>query len=59
MDSTILLKYNDLNFNLKNIIFSYLPLNQLFSQIAKINKLTPTALNKIRVINFMKNNFYK
>jgi len=57
MDITLILKYENLNFNLKNIIFSYLPLNQLLRQTAKIDKSTLMALNKNRVINFMKNNF--
>ncbi len=59
MDSTFILKYKNLNFNLKNIIFKYLPSNQILRQITKIDKSTLNTMNKNRVIHFIKNNYYQ
>jgi len=59
MDNTIIFKYKNLNFNLKNIIFSHLPIYQIITHISKIDKSTLIALNKNRLINFVKNNYHQ
>jgi len=53
------LKYKNLNFNLKNIIFDHIPLIQIFEQMTKIDKSTQIALKKNLYINFIKNNLDK
>jgi hypothetical protein len=53
MTRTNKLKYKDLNFNLKNIIFDHIPLIQIFDQITKLDKYTLIALKKNPSNNFI------
>ncbi len=57
MEGSIISKYKKLNFNLKNIIFNHLDIIQIIRQITKVDKSTLFALEKNRVINFIKNNY--
>ncbi len=59
MDGIKIKKYLKLNFNLKNIIFSHLPLIQILIQIIKIDKSTLMALRKNPFIIYIKNKHKK
>ena len=49
-------KFSKLNFNLKNEIFLYLKFLQIFQLIGKINKVFSFAINRIKIISFIKIN---
>lgn len=48
-----------LNFNLKNEIFFFIPLNKIFEEVFYINKSCSFALKNLKRLNYIKNNLNK
>ena len=51
-----IIKFSQLNFNLKNEIFYFLPYVQLLEETFYINKSFSVALKFIKLLNYVKNN---